>query len=142
MEFVPYENVASWEEYFTTKSINVKKYETKYNIEVDDGSEETFTLKLRVSTLNYGNCCAWELITNQISFPESHPFERIEKDQIHLYKDDTEIYVAGINAKNKVMDSLFEMIMMSNEELSENSGNIDANYYRSRLVKILHDLWD
>ena len=90
----------------------------------------------------------------------AHPFNRIIKDEIHLYNDKKSIFIGGINAKNKVMDSpigippeeessarlftagLFEMIMMSDEELNENCGNLDHSHYRARLIKILHDLWD
>ena len=57
MQFHLDPNFYKWNEYFTTKSTNLAAYEISY------GSEKSYSLKLRVSTLNYGNCYAWELST-------------------------------------------------------------------------------
>ncbi len=132
-----------WNEHFTTNSTNLVTYQISY------GSDKSYALKLRVSSLNYGNYYAWELTTNNFIFSDNplmeydaHPFSRIMKDQINLHIDKKSIYIGGINAKNKVMDSLFEMIVMPDEELKENCGNLDHSHYRAHLIEILHDLWD
>ena len=132
----------SWEKYFTDKSIGVEIYEIDYK---SSQNSERYRLKLRVSRLNYGNCCAWELITNQTNMKISygHPFERIDASDINFHDEsNNEIYIGGINADNIVMQSLFTMIMMSDKDLSDNCGHLDSKGYRSRLIKILHDLWD
>ena len=133
----------NWDEYFTIKSKKLLTHEATYE------SGEIYTLKLHISSLNYGNYYAWQLITNQIvmsnvrSFDHNtHPFDNIERSEIHMCKDNKTIYIGGINAKNEVMDSLFKMIMMSDKELSENSGNIDHSHYRAHLIEILFGLWD
>ena len=108
---------------------------------------DTYILKLRVSKLNYGGCCAWELITNQIFICNNHPFSRIDKDEISWCStknncDEKLIHIGGINADNIVMRNLFNMIMMSDEELFVNSGHHDHRGYRARLIKMLIKLWD
>ena len=141
MEFDTCDIIKEWEQYFATKSIDVKKYQTSYNL-LFAGKKNTFKLELRVSTLNYGNFYAWELITNQTTISQKHPFEFIERDDIRMYQDEKQIYIHGINAKNNIMDSLFEFIIMNDEELDKNSGSLDSSHYRSLLVKILRDLVD
>ena len=142
MEFTTDPGTDKWEKYFTTESDKVEKYETLYCLENDD-PKKPYNLTLRVSSLKCGNYYAWELITDQMLIIEGHPFERIDKDEIYLYKKTkTTIYIGGLNAKNKVMDSLFGMIMMNEEELRENCGSVDPNFYRSHLVEILNSLWD
>jgi hypothetical protein len=142
MTYEPCSNVKGWNEYFTKNSLEVKEYTTNYQYD-----NKEFTLKLRVSLLNYGNFYAWELITDnvpQIMKPDHqfHPFTYIDCEYINLYHDGSSIYIGGINAKNKVMDSLFEMIIMSDEELKKYSGHVWHSQYRSHLIKSLHDLWD
>lgn len=128
----------AWEKYFTIKSLGITQYETNYKVD----TKYEFVLKMRVSILNYSKCYAWELITDNKIICQNHPFSRIKKDKINLYSDENYIYIGGINAQNKVMDSLFELIMMTDDELGKNSGHVDNCYYRAHLIKILHSLWD
>jgi|694.fasta_scaffold107423_3 hypothetical protein len=79
-----------------------------------------------------------EPLTNIKIFELTHPFSRIEKDDIS--KHDNYSYIGGINADNIVMDSIFKMIMTSNEDIK--SGHLDPDGYRSHLIKILNELWD
>jgi len=142
-----------WNEFFKTKSESVKYYQTLYKIEDENDATNTFTLKLRVSKLKKGDFYVWDLVTDQFCrnvigsddpFQVIHPFERIDKSDIELCTIDEKIFlhIGGINAKNDIMDCLFKMLMSDTDLMTESSGNLHPEGYRSRLVKILHDLWD
>jgi hypothetical protein len=77
-------------------------------------------------------------LTNKTKFELTHPFSRIETEHISEYDDC--IYIGGINANNIVMESLFELIMTSNDDMK--AGNLDRNGYRAHLIKMLHELWN
>ncbi|XWV26795.1 putative orfan [Tupanvirus soda lake] len=141
VESNPTNSTDSWENYFTTKSKGVKLYETNVPLVVY-GQVHDCKLTLRVSELNYCDCYAWELFTNEIVVVDGHPFDKLDDEEIEKSADGKTISVVGINAKNKLMDSLYELIMMDNDKLSKNSGSIDPSYYRSHMVKILTELWD
>ncbi len=127
----------SWEKYFTIESNGVKYYETTID------KAKTHTLKLYVSDLNYGNFYAWNLLTDKFDNTSTHPFMNIDLTDIDFYKIDNKLYmcIGGINAKNEIMDCLFDTII-DNDKLEKSSGSIDYECYRSRLIKMLHDLWD
>lgn len=130
----------------------VKEYSVTYLANVNEIDKE-FILKLYVllSTREDVDLCAWQLMTDQqmdqsiyqTIFSE-HPFAHISNDDIELYQDiDTElVFISGINANNEVMNSLFEMVMMSDKKLEKRSGSLGHRRYRARLIKILHELWD
>jgi hypothetical protein len=163
MKFTQYKEDPHWEEYFTTRSLAVKYYETMYESEIKN--TKCFNkLKLRVSTLKSKNgyyYYVWDLTTDEISMNDlvspkesrlenltesgcsyQHPFAKIEKDEIKLKKDNT-LHIGGINAKNCVMDSLIEMIMMTDDKMEQNCGSTCGYDYRQTLIKMLHiELWD
>lgn len=137
--------------YLANESKSVDDYTDNSEDRTDNSSfDKTFTLTLRLSTYkDREDLYRWKLITDQRIIKSTHqtvlsehPFACINSDDIESYKDTEMIYVGGINAKNKVMDSLFEIIMMSDEELEKQSGSLNHRGYRARLIKILHDLWD
>ena len=57
MQFPLKSKFDEWDENFTTKSADLATYEISY------GLNKSYTLKLRVSSLNCGCCYAWELST-------------------------------------------------------------------------------
>lgn len=79
-----------------------------------------------------------EPLTSSKIFELTHPFSGIQKKDIS--KHDDYIYIGGTNANNEVMNSLFKMIMTSNDDMK--AGHLDRNGYRSHLIKMLHELWD
>lgn len=152
------------EEYFTTRLPDVKCYEISYCSGFDNTVFESYNdkpnpapscnvlakLKLRTALIKVNNdpngsqYYIWELTTNEtltdsyMAVYNRHPFARIEPNEI-LFNNDKTLSIRNICAKNSVTDSLFKMIMMSEEELTENSGMIINYGYRQRLVNILHD---
>jgi hypothetical protein len=137
-------------------STTLENYKINYDVKINE-SIKTFTMELCISSTDDNKCYIWDLSTNQTSYRtfddflmnpnviDFHPFERINIEDIKLINDpllkgDKKLKIGGINAKNIVMDSLFRMIMMNDEEFEKNSGNLSN--YRSRLIKILYDLWD
>jgi len=118
----------NWPEYFVTVPDSELKY-GEYTLKLFKKYKKDCVIYLLTTN---------EPLTNTKIFELTHPFSRIEKEDIS--KHDDYIYIGGINADNEVMDSLFKMIMTSNDDMK--AGHLDRNGYRSHLIKMLHQLWD
>ena len=142
------EEIISWEKFFNEGSNGVRNVEILDEFEIDDfeeGNHKLIVRKLflRISNLSKGPYYAWNLTVDDVNANKYyHPFSRIDKDLIHLCSDNKSLNIGGINANNKVMDALFETIMLNNEELLKYSGHTDTECYRAKLIAMLHNLWD
>ena len=117
-----------WPEQFDTSPISELKY-GEYILKLFKKYKKDYVIYMLTNN---------EPLSNIKKIESSHPFSRIEIKDIS--KHDNYIYIGGINADNKVMDSLFEMIMTSNADMK--SGHLDPDGYRAHLIKMLHELWD
>jgi|SaaInlStandDraft_4_1057021.scaffolds.fasta_scaffold06477_6 hypothetical protein len=96
----------------------------------------SFKLKYVKYIANDHNVIAYELYTN---LNPCHYFRHVQ-DEVSICGDYH--VICGINANNTVVNSLLECIMYDKKILSANSGMEQSESYRSRLIKILVDLWD
>lgn len=119
----------------------------------EDNNGKTFSLKLELFSIKYDHeeqddirTYFYILSTNQtrvqnMNFPTlatgSHPFERLDKDQILLREDRGELCICDVVAKNEVTNGIFNMIMMNDKELDPKTGMLGAACYRTLLIQIL-----
>lgn len=132
----------NWSDTFINPTIKTVVYNKlftltlKYVIKMDESINKSFVY--------------YELETNNLNHKDNkykkihyhHPFSGIQSSDITLNKETNRLIIGGINANNKITVSLLEMIMMDDNTLQNECGNVDALCYRSHLVKILYDLWD
>lgn len=109
--------------------------------------EQNHTLTLKFFNTSYSDSSKvftyYEIETSDTNIKSTeHVFHAIDKDCIHHDKKTNTLSIGEINAYNEVTQMLLNSIMLSDDILQTKCGNVDVICYRSKLVKMLNDLWD
>ena len=136
--------------------IDLKHFETTSNYEIDvkhfettyDVLNITYTLKLRLATLDYGTgrkFYDWRLTTDQIILDDNHIFKLTCRECCKLSDDAKSMVLGEIVELNDVTTDLFELIMLPDQELVKRGNcpkEMSINEYRSLLIDEINNLWD
>ena len=138
--------------------IDEKYFETTYDV-----LNVTYTLNLRLVIIDYGTSRKfhrkfydWYLSTNQILLDDNHIFKSICRQCCELSDDAKSIILTEVTEFNDDTTDLFELIMMSDQELTECYNEVisyakkqglqpkemSINDYRSFLINEINNLSD